>query len=153
MRMIFIFLRPWYQPLVKRAKTRGSPRNQRYIEPEQPTPLWQRLFDLDQIESLLQASAREGRAISYAETLNSLGLEFSRPKMRALCVALGEIDRRAGKCGEPELAVLVVRASDKIPGAGWWVSREDYKGPWEGPKAEKFIRAIQKETFGYWKKR
>lgn len=153
MRMIFIFLCTWYQPLVKQAKTRGSPRNQRYIEPEQPTPLWQRLFDLDQIESLLQASAREGKVISYSETLNSLGLQFSRPKMRALCVALGEIDRRADKRGEPELAVLVVRASDKIPGAGWWVNREVYKGPWEGPKAEKFIREIQKETFEYWKKR
>ncbi|HEU4839244.1 MAG TPA: hypothetical protein VFS88_07530 [Micavibrio sp.] len=140
---------------MKQAKTRGSPRNQRYIEPEQPTPLWQKLFDLDQIESLLQASAREGKAISYAETLNSLGLEFSRPKMRALCAVLGEIDRRAAKRGEPELAVLVVRASDKIPGAGWWAEKNmhDYKGPWEGPKAEKFIRAIQKEAFEYWKKR
>lgn len=153
--MIFILSPPWYQTLVKRAKTRGSPRNQRYIEPELPTPFWQRLFDLDQIESLLQASAREGQVISYSETLNSLGLEFSRPKMRALCVALGEIDRRAAKHGEPELAVLVVRASDKIPGAGWWVEKDTraYKGPWEGPKAEKYIRAIQKKTFDYWKDR
>ena len=135
------------------AKPRLSPKNQRYIEPELPTPLWQRLFDLDQIESLLQASAREGRSISYAETLNSIGLDFSRPKMRALCIALGEIDRRAASRKQPELAVLVVRASDKIPGAGWWVSREDYKGAWEGPKAEKFIRAIQDKTFAYWKNR
>lgn len=125
-------------------------RPERYIEPELPTPLWQRLFDIDQIESLLQASAREGRPISYAETLNCLGMEFSRPKMRALCVALGEVDRRARAKRQPELAVLVVRASDKLPGAGWWVDRVDYKGASEGAKAEKFIRALQKKTFDYW---
>ena len=75
--------------------------------------------------------------------------------MRALCVALGEIDRRAAKRGEPELAVLVVRASDKIPGAGWWTEKDTraYKGPWEGPKAEKYIRDIQAKTFAYWQKR
>lgn len=128
---------------------------QRYIEPELPTPFWQRLFDLDQIEALLQASAKEGRSISYAETLNCLGLDFSRPKMRALCVALGEIDRRAKGRKEPELAVLVVRASDGLPGAGWWAEKDDskYKGAWEGPEAQAYIRARQKKTFAYWKKR
>lgn len=126
---------------------------ERFIEPEDPTPAWQRLFDLDQIEALLRASAKEGRPISYSETLDAIGLKFSRPKMRALCVALGEIDRRAAKKKQPELAVLVVRASDKIPGAGWWVDRTDYKGPWEGPKAEKYIKAIQQKTYDYWKNR
>lgn len=128
-------------------------RPERYIEPEQPTPLWQRLFDIDQIESLLQASAREGRPISYAETLNCLGMDFSRPKMRALCIALGEVDRRAREKRQPELAVLVVRASDKLPGAGWWIDRVDYKGASEGAKAAAFIDRLQAKTFSYWKKR
>src|SRR5688572_6985871 len=120
------------------ARSPKTARNQRYIEPEDPTPLWQRLFDLDQIEALLRASAKEGRPISYSETLDAIGFKFSRPKMRALCVALGEIDRRAAKKKQPELAVLVVRASDKIPGAGWWAERNDpnYNGPWDGPRAE-----------------
>lgn len=128
---------------------------QRYIKPELPTPFWQKLFDLDQIEALLQASAKEGRSISYAETLNCLGLDFSRPKMRALCVALGEIDRRAKAKKQPELAVLVVRASDKIPGAGWWAMRNDpaYTGPSEGPEALKYISDIQSKAFAYWGKR
>ncbi len=130
-------------------------RPQRYIEPELPTPLWQRLFDLDQIEALLQASAKEGRSISYSETLNCIGLEFSRPKMRALCIALGEIDRRAKAKGEPELAVLVVRASDGLPGAGWWTEKDGrrYNRPWEGPEAEAYIKKRQKKTFAYWKAR
>ena len=103
----------------------------------------------------MQGTARVGLSISYSEALDCLGYPFSRPKMRALCVALGEVDRRAASRKEPELAVLVVRASDKIPGAGWWVARNDpqYKGPNEGPQALKYITGIQARAFSYWKKR
>ena len=116
---------------------------------------WQKLFDIDNLESLMQGAARAGRAMSYSETLDALGYVFSRPKMRSLCVALGEVDRRAKLRGEPELAVLVVRASDKIPGAGWWAVNDDenYKGPWEGLEAERYIKEIQNRAFAYWKKR
>lgn len=152
MRVILISL--WARRRVSGIKGK-SMRNQRSIPHEDPGPLWERLFDLDEIEALLQGSARAGLPISYADMLDSLGYAFSRPKMRALCVALGEVDRRAKKKKQPELAVLVVRASDKIPGQGWWVNREDenYKGPWEGPKAEKYIKAIQQKAFTYWKDR
>ncbi len=100
----------------------------------------------------MQGTARAGLPISYSEALDCLGYAFSRPKMRALCVALGEVDRRAAKKKQPELAVLVVRASDKIPGQGWWVERNDpnYKGQWEGPKAEKYIKDLQAKAFAYW---
>lgn len=79
-----------------RPKARKPVKIRRVEELDEPSPFWQRLFDLDQIEELLRASAREGRRISYSETLDALGYQFSRPKMRALCVALSEIDRRAG---------------------------------------------------------
>jgi len=104
---------------------------------DHPTPAWQKLFDIDALEALMQATARGGRAISYSDALGALGMNFSRPKMRALCVALGEVDRRAALKSQPELAVLVVRASDGLPGQGWWVGRtlSDYNGPWEGPRA------------------
>ena len=74
--------------------------------------------------------------------------------MRALCVMLGEIDREGEVRGEPELAVLVVRQSDGIPGQGWWVEggarSRGYEGPWEGPEAARFIRKVQGETFAFW---
>lgn len=135
-----------------RPKARKPAKIARVEEPDEPTAHWQKLFDIDQIEALLQASAREGRPITYSESLDALGYQFSRPKMRALCVALAEIDRRAAERGEPELAVLVVRASDLIPGQGWWVGLNDpkYKGPWDGPRAEKHIKAIQKKAYEYW---
>ena len=43
--------------------------------------------------------------------------------MRQLCKVLGIFDEDAAARGEPELAVLVVRQSDGLPGQGWWVER------------------------------
>ena len=117
-----------------------------------PSPGWARLFDLDLIESVLQTTARQGKALSYAETLDQLGYGFSRPKMRALCAALGEVDARAKRNGQPPLAILVVRASDGVPGAGWWLEaeRRRYTGPREGAEAQAYIKRKQRETFKYW---
>lgn len=75
--------------------------------------------------------------------------------MRALCAVLGEIDRAAAADGEPELAVLVVRQSDGLPGQGWWVAGgardRGYAGPCEGPAAKRFITGVQAETFAFWR--
>ena len=74
--------------------------------------------------------------------------------MRQLCKTLGAVDEEAAARGEPELAVLVVRQSDGIPGQGWWAAGgatlHGYHGPWEGPKAARFIRMLQQKTFDYW---
>ena len=115
------------------------------------------LADPAEVRAHLVAAAQSGVALSYGELLEHLGYRFTRPKMRALCAMLGEIDREAAARGEPELAVLVVRASDGIPGQGWWVSggarERGYEGPWEGPDAARFISSIQRETFAFWQSR
>ena len=64
---------------------------------------------------------RRRPSLTYSELLAQLGHGFSRPKMRALCKTLGAVDEEAEARGEPELAVLVVRQSDGLPGQGWWV--------------------------------
>jgi hypothetical protein len=114
----------------------------------------ERLADPEEVRAHLVAAARAGVALSYGELLEHLGYRFTRPKMRALCAMLGEIDRAAEAEGEPELAVLVVRASDGIPGQGWWVAggaaSRGYQGPWEGPEAARFIARVQAETFAFW---
>jgi hypothetical protein len=111
------------------------------------------LADVPHIERLLQGIAMEGHDTSYSEFLLMLGLRFSRPKMRALCKTLDEVDRRAKAAGQPELAVLVVRESDRLPGQGWWTGRRDYQGAWTGPAARAFLNSIQAETFAYWRAR
>ena len=115
------------------------------------------LAEPEEVRLHLVAAAQAGVALSYGELLERLGYQFSRPKMRALCAILGAVDEAAARRGEPELAVLVVRQSDGIPGQGWWASgggrQRGYKGPWEGPEARRFIASVQAETFAWWQSR
>ena len=115
------------------------------------------LAEPDQVRVHLIAAARAGIALSYSELLEQLGYSFSRPKMRELCKILGAIDEEGAARGEPELAVLVVRQSDGLPGQGWWTAGggrdRGYQGPWEGPEAARFIARVQAETFAYWRAR
>lgn len=103
-------------------------------------------------EHLLTAAAA-GHALTYAELLERLGHAFSRPKMRALCKTLTAIDEAAEADGEPELAVLVVRQSDGLPGQGWWIGsweKHRFTGHWTGPEARQLIARLQEEAFRYW---
>jgi hypothetical protein len=115
---------------------------------------WRSLADPAEVRAHLIAAASAGSAISYSELLAQLGFAFSRPKMRALCAVLGTVDEAAQANGEPELAVLVVRASDGLPGQGWWVAggaqKHGHAGDWEGPAARKLVERLQGEAFAYW---
>lgn len=111
------------------------------------------MFDVVAVKALLVEAAREGRAVSYSEALACLGYRFTRPKMRAFCKVLDAIDTAGAAAGEPELAVLVVRESDGLPGQGWWVGRADalgHEGDWTGPEARALIRELQGQAFDYW---
>ena len=108
----------------------------------------------EEVRLHLIASAKAARPITYSELLEQLGYRFSRPKMRQLCAILSAVDEEAEARGEPELAVLVVRQSDGIPGQGWWVARArqgaGYSGPWQGPEAAALIASIQAQAFAFW---
>ncbi len=113
------------------------------------------LADPQEVRAHLVGCAAMGQAISYSELLERLGFAFSRPKMRALCKVLARIDDEAAAAGEPELAVLVVRQSDGLPGQGWWLTgakAHDYAGPWEGEEARALIGRLQGEAFDYWRR-
>jgi hypothetical protein len=115
------------------------------------------IADPEEVRAHLIAAAEAGVALSYGALLEQLGYRFTRPKMRALCATLAAIDEEAEARGEPELAVLVVRQSDGLPGQGWWVGggprARGYEGPWEGPEAKRFIASVQAETFAWWQSR
>jgi hypothetical protein len=110
-------------------------------------------LDPDEVEALLQAAARDAAPLTYAEALGALGHRFTRPLMRQLCRVLTDVDARARGAGHPELAVLVVRQSDGLPGQGWWMGREDWRGAWVGPDARAFVGGLQQAAFAYWAKR
>jgi hypothetical protein len=112
------------------------------------------IADVPRVRDILLDAARAGEAVSYSDMLHQLGTRFTRPKMRALCKTLGAIDRAGAAAGEPELAVLVVRESDGLPGQGWWteyVRETGYEGPWLGAEATKLVKAMQQEVFRYWR--
>ena len=114
------------------------------------------LADPAEVRAILIASAQARQAISYAEVLELLGHQFSRPKMRQLCKVLAYVDDEAEAHGEPELAVLVVRQSDGLPGQGWWIAgakKHGYNGLWEGPGAARLIRDVQQQAYDHWARR
>ena len=107
-------------------------------------------MDADVLLALLQAAARARESVSYSEALAALGHRFTRPKMRALCVLLDDIDTCERGAGRPPLAVLVVRQSDRLPGQGWWLGQRAYTGGFVGPEAAAWVSARQAEAFEAW---
>jgi hypothetical protein len=73
--------------------------------------------------------------------------------MRAVCKTLDAIDAAGRAAGEPELAVLVVRESDRLPGQGWWTGASEtrgYGGLWTGPEAAALVQKLQQQAFDHW---
>lgn len=131
--------------------------------PHEPTPIEpsgppdvdtaDAIADVARVRALLIAAARRRQAMSYSELLIQLGHRFTRPKMRALCRTLDAIDAAGAAAGEPDLAALVVREADGLPGQGWWVGRAamcGYDGAWTGPDASRFVRGEQERAFAFW---
>ncbi|MBE7212635.1 MAG: ribose-phosphate pyrophosphokinase [Gluconacetobacter diazotrophicus] len=105
------------------------------------------------LRRVLQAAAAASEVVSYGEALRRLGHRFTRPKMRQLCRTLGMVDATRA-AGEPELAVLVVRASDGMPGAGWRGDDGDgVGGEVRGAEAVRDVEARQGAAFKYWSRK
>lgn len=110
------------------------------------------MVDVDQLEALLFRAAREERALTYADVLAHFGKRITPRRVFGLCRDLGEVCRRNRARGEPELAVLVVRKSDGLPGEGFFRSAwQDggYAGPPAGADARAFVRDEQARVFDF----
>jgi len=111
------------------------------------------LVDVDRLEALLIEAARARRSLTYAQVLAHFGLRITPRRVYALCRDLGAVCERNRARGEPELAVLVVRKADRLPGEGFFHSlwRDGaYDGPATGPVAAAFIRRETERVFAYW---
>lgn len=108
------------------------------------------VVDLDRLERLLIAAARERRPVTYGQLLAFFERRLTPITVRALCRDLGRVESRRQGAGWPDLACLVVRRSDGLPGEGYFESlrREGaYAGPSTGPVAEEFLRARQAQVY------
>jgi hypothetical protein len=110
------------------------------------------LVDVDALEALLIAAAQARRSMTYAEVLAHFDIRITPRRVFALCRDLGEVCARNRARGEPELAVLVVRKADRLPGEGFFHAlwRDGvYDGPATGPAAAAFIRAETERVFSF----
>jgi hypothetical protein len=111
------------------------------------------LVDVDRLEALLVEAARARRSLTYAEVLAYFDIRITPRRVFALCRDLGAVCARNRARGEPELAVLVVRKADRLPGEGFFHSlwRDGvYDGPATGPRAAAFIRRETERVFAHW---
>lgn len=109
-------------------------------------------LDIDALERLLLRAARSGRALGYGEVLGAFGRRVGRGSVAALCRDLGQVCRRNRERGEPELAVLVVRSGDRLPGEGYFRdlrAKGIYAGPSTGPEAEAIVAELQGRVFAH----
>ncbi|MCB1968798.1 MAG: hypothetical protein KDG54_00155 [Geminicoccaceae bacterium] len=94
--------------------------------------------------------ALERRSVTYGELLAFFERRVTRITVAALCRDLGKVSERNDANGGPDLACLVVRKSDRLPGEGYFHAlREEgsYEGPSTGPDAEAEIRRRQEAVF------
>ena len=111
------------------------------------------LVDVDRLEALLIEAARARRSLTYAEVLAEFGIRITPRRVYGLCRDLGTVCERNRARGEPELAVLVVRKSDRLPGDGFFHSAwldGSYDGPATGPKARAYIDTLSAAVFAFW---
>ena len=110
------------------------------------------MVDLDRLEGALVTAARGRRALTYGELLAFFERRVTRINVGALCRDLGRVERRRAGEGWPDLACLVVRRSDGLPGEGYFASlraEDGYEGPSERPEAEALVRARQERAFAW----
>lgn len=111
------------------------------------------MVDLDLLEHLLVGAARERRALTYGQILGFFERRVTRVTVGALCRDLGSVCGRIEAKGGPDLACLVVRKSDGLPGEGYFTAvRRDgfYDGPSSGGEAVSWVRQRQGQAFAHY---
>ncbi len=108
------------------------------------------MVEIDALERLLIAAGSRGEPLTYGTVLRRFGRRVTPITVAALCRDLGEVCRRVEARGGPDLACLVVRQSDGLPGGGYFAALREagaYRGPDEGPAARRFLAARQRAAF------
>lgn len=92
------------------------------MTPTRPPATSAGAIDRARLLRALVAAAHERRPLTYRVLLAHLGLRHGSGNVARLCRELGAIDQTRRARNEPELACLVVRQSDGLPGEGYWLN-------------------------------
>ncbi|MFW5833274.1 MAG: ribose-phosphate pyrophosphokinase [Pseudomonadota bacterium] len=106
----------------------------------------------DELEAVLIQAARQKGTLSYRQLLEMGGRRVGPNNVRALMRVLSEVCRRTEARGEPDLACLVVREKDGLPGAGWFAAEAQKGQPLDGSSRTRVERA-QAAAFAFWAER
>ena len=107
---------------------------------------------MDRLERLLIGAALDRRPVTYGALLRASGFRVGPRNVAALCRDLGRVQARLAALGAPDLACLVVRAADGLPGVGWFAAERAegaYTGPAVGPAALAHLRACQERAYAW----
>ncbi len=107
------------------------------------------MIDPDLLESLLIHAGSRHRPLTYGEVLRHFGQRVSPVRVAALCRALGEVERRVAARGGPDLACLVVRRSDGLPGAGYFAGEAAEEMRRRKIDAARLVRERQARAFAW----
>ncbi len=110
------------------------------------------MVDIDALEQLLIKAARDRRTLAYSEVLSHFDKRVTPIRVYALCRDLGVVSERNRARKEPELAVLVVRKTDRLPGEGFFHGAwkdGSYDGPATGPAARAYIDGLTETVFDF----
>ncbi len=110
------------------------------------------MVDLELLEQRLLAAALAGRPVTYGQLLAFFERRVTPVMVRALCRDLGRVCDRIEAAGGPDLACLVVRAADHMPGAGYFQAMRaagQYAGPDDGDAAVRFVAGAQARAQAY----
>lgn len=108
------------------------------------------MLDHAAFERLLINAARARTPLTYQQILAHFGRPIGPIMVKALVVDLGHVCRRLEPLGLRDIACLVVRKSDGLPGAGYFgylKDEEDYNGATSGPMAVIEIQRRQEDIY------
>ncbi len=95
------------------------------------------------------AAARHRRPVSYRQLLHLFDRRIGPNNVRALMRVLAEICRQSEAKGEPDLACLVVREKDGLPGEGYFAAEAATGHSLQGSRRARVTKA-QERAFAYW---
>ena len=108
------------------------------------------MIDHAALEAFLIDAAQRREPVTYSAILAHFAKPVGPVMVRALMADLGHVCRRLEPLGLRDIACLVVRKSDGLPGAGYFAylrDEEGYNGPAEGVFAQTEIARRQERIF------